>query len=130
MIFRPFDTFDFDLVSMIYEEGLLTGMSTFETRVPTWKDWYMKQLPLSRIAAFHKDIILGWTALSSVSSRDVYKGIADFRVYVSASSRGLGLGTKLLEQVILSSEENGILTLQSGVFRKNKGSIALHKKMV
>ena len=76
-----------------------------------------------------EEVIMGWAALSPVSSRCVYGGVAEVSVYVSQSHRGKCVGTQLLNKLIQSSEEEGIWTLQSGVFPENKGSIALHKSV-
>jgi phosphinothricin acetyltransferase len=118
----------FPVVAAIYAEGIATGTATFETNIPSWEAWDRSHLPFGRIAALENDTILGWAALSPVSSRCVYGGVAEVSVYVSAQARGKGVGKFLLQNLIRSSEENHIWTLQSGVFRENKASIALHEK--
>ena len=72
--------------------------------------------------------MLGWTALTPVSSRCVYSGVAEVSVYVATDARGKGIGKTLLTELIQQSEENGIWTLQSGIFAENEGSIKLHEK--
>jgi len=71
--------------------------------------------------------ILGWIALSPVSNRCVYGGVAEISVYISTNSRRKGLGKLLLQHVIAASEQEGIWTLQSGIFPTNYGSIKIHK---
>ena len=73
--------------------------------------------------------IMGWAALSPVSSRCVYGGVAEVSVYVGQNHRGKGVGTQLLRKLIKSSEEEGIWTLQSGIFPENIGSIVLHQQV-
>lgn len=71
--------------------------------------------------------VLGWAALSPVSSRVVYSGIAEVSVYVPAAARGRGVGKELLQVLVRESEVTGIWTLQAGIFAENSASITLHK---
>lgn len=124
----PITQENFPSVAHIYQEGIMTGVATFETSVPSWEDWDRSHLNFGRLCIQHDDKILGWAALSPVSSRCVYGGVAEVSVYVSADARGKGVGKTLLNALISASENNGIWTLQSGIFPENKASIALHEK--
>lgn len=115
-------------VARIYGEGLLTGTATFETTIPDWKKWNEGHLSFGRIIAEKDNFFLGWAALSPVSSRCVYGGVAEISVYVSDSKRGKGIGAFLLKNLIEISESNNVWTLQSGVFRENITSHNLHIK--
>ena len=115
-------------VSAIYAEGIATGKATFETKVPSWETWDKSHLKTCRIAVSVEDQIIGWAALSPVSSRCVYSGVAELSIYVAANARGQGVGKLLLNKLILESEANGLWTLQAGIFRNNKASVALHEK--
>lgn len=116
-----------DLVR-IYEEGIATGLATFETKAPAWESWDQAHLGFGRVMTVEDDLTLGWAALSPVSSRCVYGGVAEVSVYVAAAARGLGVGQFLLNQLIEISEANGIWTLQAGVFDDNIASRKLHLK--
>ncbi|MEP2278063.1 N-acetyltransferase family protein [Maribacter sp.] len=118
---------DWESVAKIYQEGIATGIATFETNVPTYETWNSAHMSTCRFVAENKDDILGWVALSPVSNRCVYGGVAEISVYISSNSRGKGLGKLLLEHVIATSEQEGIWTLQSGVFPTNYGSIKVHQ---
>ena len=113
-------------VAQIYKEGIDTGMATFEKNVPAWEDWDNNHLKSCRIIAEMKDEIAGWAALSPVSSRCVYGGVAEVSVYVSKHFRGNKIGQKLLKELVIESEKNGFWTIQSGVFPENTASIKLH----
>ena len=115
-------------VAAIYQIGLDTGIASFETKAPEWEIWDAAHLDFSRIAAMEESRMLGWAALSPVSSRCVYGGVAEVSVYIDNSAIGRGVGTSLLKELIIRSEANNIWTLQSGIFPVNKGSIALHLK--
>ncbi len=115
-------------VARIYGEGLQTGTATFETTIPNWEKWDAGHLSFGRILAVDENKYLGWAALSPVSSRCVYGGVAEVSVYISENARGKGVGEFLLKKLIEISEENNIWTLQSGIFRENTASHRLHSK--
>lgn len=115
-------------VSRIYEEGIATGMATFEKEIPSWEAWDANHLKSCRIIARNNEEVVGWAALSPVSSRCVYGGVAEVSVYVAANARGKGIGKILMNRLITESESEGFWTLQAGIFPENKNSIRLHEK--
>lgn len=119
---------DWDFVRAIYLEGITTGHATFETEAPDWERWDAGHLPQCRLVARNGDAVLGWAALSPVSRREVYAGVAEVSVYVAASARGLGVGGALMRALIEASELHGVWTLQSSIFPENHASVALHLK--
>lgn len=120
---------DWASVSQIYREGIETGVATFEKEVPTWEDWNINHLDACRWVARMGEDLIGWAALSPVSSRCVYGGVAEVSLYVTQRMRGNGVGEQLLAQLITSSEAEGYWTLQSGIFPENIGSLRLHNKL-
>jgi len=124
---RKFDPEDYPFVKTIYQQGIDTGNATFQRTAKSWDEWDNSMLDHSRIVAVENDNILGWAALSPISSREVYSGVAEVSVYVSRSAQGKGLGQRLLSQLIVESENNNIWTLQAGIFPENIGSLTLHK---
>jgi phosphinothricin acetyltransferase len=129
LIFRALKPSDWELVSRIYQEGLDTGHATFETNIPDWKDWDSGHLKDCRIVAEIDSEVVGWAALSPVSSRCVYGGVAEVSVYVSSKFSGQKIGTQLLKRLISESENMEIWTLQAGIFPENKGSITIHERL-
>ena len=114
-------------VRAIYLEGIATGDATFQQTAPDWDEWDAEHLPACRLVALDETDVVGWAALSGVSRRPVYAGVAEVSVYVAERSRGKGVGTALLAPLIRQSEQAGFWTLQAGIFPENAGSIALHK---
>jgi L-amino acid N-acyltransferase YncA len=128
-------------VREVYREGIATGNATFETELPSWEKWdkshrndcrWLALEPMDegvseRLIPAEKASILGWAALSPVSARRVYTGVAEVSVYVAAAARGRGVGKALLRALVQESEANGVWTLQAGIFPENAASIALHK---
>jgi L-amino acid N-acyltransferase YncA len=110
---------DWPAVRSIYLEGIGSGHATFETEAPSWQDWDASHHQFGRLVAREADRVVGWAALSPVSRRQVYSGVAEVSVYVSDASRGRGVGRALLDKLICESEQNNIWTLQASVFPEN-----------
>ncbi len=106
--FRKLIEKDWEQVSEIYRQGIGTGNSTFQLDIPNWTDWNNEHLNTCRIVAELENRIIGWAALSPVSSRCVYGGVAEVSVYVLNEFSGQKIGTKLLDKLIKQSEKNGI----------------------
>jgi L-amino acid N-acyltransferase YncA len=119
---------DWPVVREIYEEGIASGDATFERAAPAWEDWDAGHMKACRLVALDAGRVVGWAALSFVSERCVYAGVAEVSVYVSAASRGQGIGRHLLESLVAASEREGLWTLQAGIFPENAGSIAIHRR--
>lgn len=117
----------FPKIAEIYRQGLETGNATFETTVPTWEEWDKAKLKHSRLVAIIDNTVVGWAALSAVSDRCVYGGVAEVSIYISNDHQGKGIGKALMQKLIEESEGNGIWTLQSGMFPENKATVALHQ---
>jgi phosphinothricin acetyltransferase len=122
------ETGDWEQVRAVYLEGILTGRATFETEAPDWERWDSGHLPACRLVARRGETVAGWAALSLVSGRRVYSGVAETSIYVAESFRGLGIGLSLLSALIICSEQHGIWTLQAGILPENESSRALHRK--
>ena len=112
----------------IYEQGIAGGQATFETEAPSWEDWDRSHLEGHRLVALQDGEVVGWAALASVSERCVYAGVAEDSVYVADSAQGRGVGRALLEELIKRAEEDGIWTIQTGIFPENEASLALHER--
>jgi L-amino acid N-acyltransferase YncA len=116
-------------VKAIYEEGIATGNATFQTSAPDWDHWDGAHFAHSRLVALSGEgIVEGWAALSPVSARAVYAGVAEVSVYIAAGCRGRKIGEGLLCMLITESERNGIWTLQAGIFPENVASLRIHAR--
>jgi L-amino acid N-acyltransferase YncA len=119
---------DWEQVRRIYQEGIDTGHATFETEAPDFGKWNMAHLLDCRVVAKDGNAVIGWIALSPVSARRVYSGVAEMSLYVRAANRRQGVGSALMTALIGASEKVGIWTLQCGIFAENTASLALVKK--
>lgn len=114
-------------VLAIYQAGIETGHATFESVAPDWREFDEKYLPECRLVAAMGREVVGWIALTPVSKRAVYRGVAEHSIYISANARGKGVGRKLLEALVSASERAGFWTLQTSIFPENEASIRLHE---
>lgn len=112
----------------IYREGIETGVATFETSDKSWQDWDQSMLEVCRLVATEDHAVIGWAALMPVSSREVYRGVAEETLYVASSHRGQGVGQALMEALIKASEAAGFWTLQGVILPPNTASIKLHEQ--
>jgi len=117
-----------DAVREIYRQGIAGGNATFETDPGDWAAWDAAHLPECRLVAELDGAVAGWAALSPVSRRSVYRGVAEVSVYVAEAARGRGVGSALLAALIAESERLGFWTLQGGIFPENTASRALVRK--
>ncbi len=118
---------DWPAVEAIYREGIATGLATFETETPSWERWDAAHRPDCRLVVRAGERVLGWAALSPVSDRCVYAGVAENSIYIAAAARGQGIGKALLRALVEASEAAGVWTLQTGIFPENAASLALHQ---
>ena len=125
---RKIETGYYPQIAAIYLQGIATGVATFQTEATDWEVWDKSHLPNCRIVAFESNQMAGWAALSPVSSRCVYAGVAEVSIYIAENFRGKGVGKYLLSTLIEESETAGLWTLQSSIFSENKASIKLHEQ--
>ena len=125
---RAMTAADWSGVRAVYLEGMATGNATFETAAPEWERWDAGHRADCRLVACDAAGVIGFAALSPVSTRQVYAGVAEVSVYVAQRARGLGVGSALLQELVLASEGAGVWTLQAGIFPENRASLALHAR--
>jgi L-amino acid N-acyltransferase YncA len=140
---EPLRPADWPAVAAIYAQGIATGDATFETIVPSWEHWDSSHLPEHRLVACTDPAqpatrqpgpthaageVVAWAALAPVSDRCAYAGVAENSIYVAERARGLGVGRRLLTQLVERAERAGIWTVQTGIFPENTASLALHQR--
>ena len=119
---------DWPEVSRIYQQGIDTGLATLQPDCPAFTEWDLAHLKACRLVAAQDEKVFGWAALSPVSARCVYAGVAEASVYVEPGHWGQGVGKALLMKLVSQSEEEGFWTLQSSILRENAASIRLHER--
>jgi L-amino acid N-acyltransferase YncA len=126
MTIVPMEAAHYPEVARIHAAGIATGNATFESEPPPWEVFDARRLPTHRWVAVEGAAVLGWTAVTPVSVREVYAGVVEHAVYVDPAARGRGVGRALLDALVASTEAAGIWTVQSGIFPENSASLALH----
>lgn len=129
IMMRNFKNPDYPAVQEIYQQGIDSGDATFETHIKEWEEWDAATAKAGRLVASEGDQVVGWACLSDITSRCVYRGVAETSVYVNPYFQGRGIGRSLLQALIESSEEAGYWTLQARIFTENVASIVLHEKL-
>jgi len=127
-LIRDMTASDWKSVSRIYQKAMDTNNATFQVTSPTWEEFDIAHTQNCRYVILHEDIIIGWVALTPVSKRPVYAGVAEVSIYIDDAFKGMGVGYTLLTYLIEKSEQEGYWTLQSGIFPENLASIRLHEK--
>jgi len=125
---RAMTPHDWEGVRTAYMEGIATGDATFETEGPDWERWNASHRADCRLVACDEMGIAGFAALSPVSARKVYEGVAEVSVYVTERARGQGVGSALMRELVRASEAAGVWTLQASIFPENTASLALHER--
>jgi L-amino acid N-acyltransferase YncA len=118
---------DWPGVARIYAEGLATGVASFETSVPTWEDWDAAHLRVLRSVAVANEAIVGWAAVTPVSTRACYRGVVEHSVYVDQAARGRGVGKALLQRLVTDARAHGIWTIQTSIIAANEASLRVHE---
>jgi phosphinothricin acetyltransferase len=118
---------DWLAVRDIYLAGIATRNATFETSAPPWERWDASHVPNHRLVAEVDGVVVGWAALTPVSDRCCYAGVAENSVYIHPEHRGHGVGRLLLGALLDSADADGYWTVQTGIFPENTVSVALHE---
>lgn len=119
---------DREAVAAIFKEGVDTGKAIFEENIPEWDEWDAAHLKIMRFVAVVEGRVAGWVALSKLSRRPCFHGIAEVSIYIDGEFRGRGVGQKLLNHLVAESEKAGFWTLQSVIMSDNERSLKLHEK--
>ena len=120
---------DWEPIAAIFKEGIDLKTATFHTEVPSYDRWNEAHTNDCRLVAASEQQVIGWAALSPISSRLVYSGVVEVSIYIKQGFRGMQVGERLLRALVEESEKQGYWTLQSGIFEINRASIALHEKL-
>lgn len=119
---------DWDDVRRIYGSGIATRNATFETDVPTAEILDAKWVERQRWVITQQGVVAGWAAMTHVSARDCYRGVAETSIYIDTHLVGHGLGKQLLAHQVEAAIDAGFWTLQTSIFPENEASLAIHRK--
>lgn len=126
LVLRELAQADWPEVARIYQDGLDTGVASFETHVPAWDEWDARMRPELRLVAELEGRIVGWIAIATTSRRACYSGVVEHSIYVDEEARGQGVGRALLERLVREGPAYGVWTIQTSILPTNGASLALH----
>lgn len=128
VLIRSLQDGDWPRVREIYAAGMDTGIATFEIEVPSAGDLDAKWLQGQRwVAVDAEGCLIGWAALTAVSGRPCYRGVAETSVYVDPAAAGRGVGRALVRHQLVAAVGAGFWTLQASVFAENRASLSVHQ---
>ena len=107
----------------IYNQGIEERQATFETEPRNASD-LMANIERTIVAECDGRIV-GWASITPYSSREAYKGVGEFSIYVDRAARGSGVGRRLLTHLAVFAERQGYHKLTSKIFPENEASLAL-----
>ena len=113
---RPADERDAAAIADIYNQGIAERGATFETNFRSVEDILVRLSDRERfpiLVAEDDRGVVGWAGLSSYRPRACYAGIAEVSVYLDGSSRGCGIGRRLLEALIDTARARGFWKLRN-----------------
>lgn len=130
---RPARLGDAAAIAAIYNQGIRGRGATFETEERTAEeraDWLAARdarhpCLVATVAVGAGERVVGWASTGDYRSRECYRGIAEFSVYVHADWHRRGVGRALLNALIVAAEAVGLWKLVSRIFPENAGSRAL-----
>lgn len=125
---REMSVKDWGQVEEIYSQGIEKGVATFNTESPSYEEWNNEHIGNCRFVYVDGGKVVGWVALSPVSSRCVYKGCAEMSIYIDNDHQGRGIGTELIKRLLCEAKKQGYWSILSTVISINSASVALHKK--
>ena len=120
LLIRPFKPKDYPEVAKIYQAGIDTQIATFETEAPAFEAWDLRFCKVCRLVAQFDNEIAGWAALSLVSKRQVYHGVAEVTVYVAPQYQGKKIGYRLKADGLWLRKGAGHLTYKDKPNPKNE----------
>lgn len=115
-------------VEYIYKQGIERGTSTFTTECPNYEQWNQTYKKECRFVCEVDGVVAGFVAISPVSSKAHYSGVAEVCIYVDEAYWRQGIGVALLNQLCEAAFGQGYWMLYSSIFSDNIASIELHKK--
>jgi L-amino acid N-acyltransferase YncA len=107
----------------IYNQGIDDRIATFETAPRTVTDvrtWFNSSHPI--VVVEDAGRVIAFASTSPYRSRDCYRGVAEFSVYVARDARGHGAGAAAMRALIDAAREAGFWKLVSRVFVENAPS--------
>jgi phosphinothricin acetyltransferase len=124
---------DLGEITEIYNYAILKTVATFDTEVKSLdqqKKWFEKHGPKNPIIVAEKDVkVVGWASLSEYSTKCAYSDTAEISLYVKEDYQGMGIGKKLMKEIIDEGKKAGLHAIISRITEGNEVSVKIHKEV-
>jgi len=130
---RPTEPADFEAIADIYGHWVKSSVATFELEPPDAAEVSRRfatvtGLGLPYLSAVSDDTVLGYAYCGPWKSRPGYRHTVEDSVYVSADAVGQGVGSALLDELMVACAQAGIRRMIAMVVDSDgQGSLALHR---
>ncbi len=125
-------TGDIPAIARIHNEGIADRVATLdeephsEAERAAWLQDRDARHPV--LAAVAGGRVCGWASLNAFNPRAAYRHVADISVYVERRSRGTGVGSLLVGELIRRATDIGYHKLVLSAFPFNAPGMALYRK--
>ncbi len=123
---------DVPAITQIHNEGITDRVATLdeephpEAERAKWLRDRDARHPV--LVAMAGGRVCGWASLNTFNARAAYRHVADISVYVERGSRGTGVGSLLVGELIRRATELGYHKLVLSAFPFNAAGMALYRK--
>lgn len=129
---RPATESDLVVINDIYNHYVLHSTSTYQEELESldgrrrWFSHHGDKHPV--IVAAAEDQVIGWGSLSAYHARSAYRHTVENSVYVHHQHHRRGVGSLLLEELIIRARDQGHRAIIAGIDGEQIASVALHAK--
>ena len=123
---------DAETIRNIYNHEVLNSTASFdlvERSVEEQRIWLSERSgAFSVLVAEIENKVMGFASLSPFNKKDGYRTTVENSIYVDPAARGLGIGSRLLDELLLVATRSGFHAVMARIGGGNDTSITLHEK--
>ncbi len=123
-----------EVIRAIFNEAILHSTALYDYKPRThqmMQEWFAAKVrggfPVLGIVSSDGEL-MGFGSYGPFRSFPAYKYSVEHSLYVAGQFRGQGLGRRLLQEIIISAEQQGYHVLIGGIDSENAISKELHRK--
>lgn len=134
MVIRKSIPADFERILAIYNQAIPTHQITADLELATpqsrqaWFDFHLTSEKYPLWSVEDEQGVVGWFSFSPFYERPAFVHTSEISIYLDASAKGKGYGSKIIQYMQAVMLDYGIHTLMAYVFELNQVSMNLMKK--
>jgi L-amino acid N-acyltransferase len=129
---RPATEADLGAINDIYNHYVLHSTCTYQEEpesAEARRQWFHHHDGRHPVIVAELDgQVVGWGSLSAYHARSAYRLTVENSIYVHHQHHRCGIGTRLLQELILRSRQAGHHAIIAGIDAEQDGSVALHTR--